>query len=167
MSLQTKTTQLLFLFAKRAFRHLLSDAVPTQFSEFSINSVKIFSPTLRLIYMGERRPPAKPGPPSRRAAHKIWDPLRTPPAWRQPESRARTDAHPRMGPTQWVWGLCPLSERHGGTDERVADPICAGRGASLKCDVSPLRLGQPLRQRDQWWAFICCKVKRLSDSLPS
>ena len=71
MSLQTKSTQLLFLFAKRAFRHLLSDAVPTQFSEFSKNSVKIFSPTLRLIYMGERRPPAKPGPPPGRCVSRI------------------------------------------------------------------------------------------------
>ena len=86
-------------------------------------------------------------PPSSRDGHKIWDPLRTPPAWRQPESGARTDAHPRMGANAAGVGPYVLYRNvTGETDERVADPICAGRGASLKCVVSSLRLGQPLRQ---------------------
>ena len=87
--------------------------------------------------MGRGRPPAKPGPPSRRAADKIWDPLHTPPAWRQPESRARTDAHPRMGGHEaGVWPMS-LSECHGETDERVADPFARARAPASSAMSRP------------------------------
>ena len=67
-----------------------------------------FSPNTPGIHLGRRRPPGRTRPPSRRAAHKILDPLRTPPAWRQPESRARRAAHPRMGETRGGCGAYVL-----------------------------------------------------------